>query len=102
MRTYRKITISPEEKLVLSIPEVAARLSVCNDTVRALIRSGAIPHFRIGHRILIKRADIEVWVTQIADKEIKPVDYGWLKDRADRVERPIGTERKQDEESTFA
>jgi excisionase family DNA binding protein len=91
MKPQRKIVINPEAKLALSIPEVAALLSVCGRTVGALIKRGVIPHFRLGNRVLVKRADIEDWVMQIADKEIKPVQYGWLEDSADRVERPIGT-----------
>lgn len=46
-------------KLTLTIPEGAAALGVCEQTLRSAIKAGQIPHIMIGRRILIPRRQFE-------------------------------------------
>ena len=59
---------------VLSIPQAGAYLSVSADTVRRLIRSGTIPHARIGNSIRIRRADLDGYVEGQISRQRRPVD----------------------------
>jgi excisionase family DNA binding protein len=43
----------------LTVEEVAKFLRVSRQTVYALIRAGKIPHFKIGNKVRVKRADLE-------------------------------------------
>ena len=54
-----KVMETVVQPVVLSIPQAGAYLSVSPDTVRRLIRNGAIPHARIGNSIRIRRADLD-------------------------------------------
>ena len=47
------------QPVVLSIVQAGAALSVSSDTMRRLIRNGAIPHARIGNSIRIRRTDLD-------------------------------------------
>jgi len=59
---------------VLSIPQAGAYLSVSPDTVRRLLRSGTIPHARIGNSIRIRRADLEGYLDSQISRQWQPVD----------------------------
>jgi len=43
----------------LTVEEVAKFLRVSRQTVYTLIRAGKIPHFKIGTKVRVKRADLE-------------------------------------------
>jgi excisionase family DNA binding protein len=43
----------------LTVEEVAKYLRVSRQTVYSLIRAGKIPHFKIGNKVRVKRADLE-------------------------------------------
>ena len=52
-----------EHKVLLSVPEAAALLSVSPSFVhRQLIATGALPTIRVGTRRLVKRLDLETYV----------------------------------------
>ena len=59
---------------VLSIPEAGIYLNVSSDTVRRLIRKGAIPHARIGNSIRIRRADLDGYLERQVSRQWQPVD----------------------------
>ena len=46
-----------------SVWETAAQLGVSEDAVYAMVRSGSIPHKRVGRRIIIPRAALEQWLS---------------------------------------
>jgi excisionase family DNA binding protein len=43
----------------LSVKETAAKLGVHANTVRAWIADGTLPAMRIGHRVLVDRAELD-------------------------------------------
>ena len=43
----------------MTVEEVAKYLRVSRQTVYTLIRAGKIPHFKVGTKVRIKRADLE-------------------------------------------
>ncbi len=45
--------------MLISVSESAKRLSLSEHTLRAAIRSGAIPAIRLGRRVLIAEATLE-------------------------------------------
>ena len=49
-------------------------LNVSSDTVRRLIRKGAIPHARIGNSIRIRRADLDGYLERQVSRQWQPVD----------------------------
>jgi excisionase family DNA binding protein len=54
------------EKIVLTRNEVADFLRVDKSTISRLAKSGELPHFRIGSRLLFKAADVSSFI----DKKI--------------------------------
>ena len=62
------------QPVVLSIPQAGASLSVSPDTVRRLIRNGAIPHARIGNSIRIRRADLDGYLERQISRQWQPVN----------------------------
>jgi excisionase family DNA binding protein len=49
------------QKINYSIGEAAAALSVSEKTLRSHVKSGAIPHFRMGERILFPVDRLREW-----------------------------------------
>jgi len=47
------------ETETLTVQEVANYLRVSRQTVYVMIRAGQIPHFKVGTKVRIKRADLE-------------------------------------------
>jgi len=45
----------------ISIPEIAARLSIGRLTVYAMLEQGILPGIRLGHRWLVTRHAFENW-----------------------------------------
>lgn len=58
----------------VSIHDAAMYLGVSADTVRRLIRSGSIPHARIGNSIRIRRTDLDGYLESRISREWRPVD----------------------------
>ena len=69
-----KMMESAVQPVVLSIPQAGAYLCVSPDTVRRLIRSGTIPHARIGNSIRIRRADLDGYLENQISRQWQPVD----------------------------
>ncbi len=59
---------------VVSITDAAVYLGVSADTVRRLVRSGSIPHARIGNSIRIRRTDLDGYLESQISREWRPVD----------------------------
>jgi excisionase family DNA binding protein len=62
------------QPVVLSIPQAGAYLNVSSDTMRRLVRSGTIPHARIGNSIRIRRADLDGYLESRISRQWQPVD----------------------------
>jgi excisionase family DNA binding protein len=58
----------------VSIAGAGTYLGVSADTVRRLVRSGALPHARIGNSIRIRRADVDAYLEGQTTREWRPVD----------------------------
>lgn len=54
------------ENDTLTVPEVAQVLRVSRQTIYNMIRTGKIPHFRVGTKVRFNRADIEAMMKPIA------------------------------------
>jgi excisionase family DNA binding protein len=58
------------KKLLLTVPEAAARLSLGRSKFLELLYAGAIPHVRIGRAVRVPAAALEEWVArQLAEAE---------------------------------
>lgn len=66
------------EKLALSVPEVAAALSIGCSQAWKMVNNGTLRSFRIGRRVLVSKATLEDWVASAenqrsaADQRIDP------------------------------
>jgi excisionase family DNA binding protein len=58
------MTTSPPPTLTWSVPDVAKRLGVHENTVRRLIARGELPSLLIGDRRFVRPADVEAWLDQ--------------------------------------
>ena len=56
-------TAPPNEEW-LTLAEVAAWLKVGRTTVYRLITSGAVPSYRVGRSVRVRRADVEGWLEE--------------------------------------
>ncbi len=52
------------ESDLISVSDTAARLGICEDTVRRWIASGALPATKIGGRVLIGRSAVDALVAK--------------------------------------
>lgn len=43
----------------LTVPEVAKLLRISRQTIYNMIRTGKLPHFRVGNKVRFNRTDIE-------------------------------------------
>lgn len=50
------------EDEILTAPEVAKYLKVCNAKVYYMIKRNEIPHFRIGKNVRIRKSDFMKWL----------------------------------------
>ena len=57
-----------EERLVLTVDEIAARLEISRGLAYEAVRRGEIPSIRVGGRILIPRARFEAWLAGDGDQ----------------------------------
>jgi excisionase family DNA binding protein len=58
----------PEQHTTITIPEIADRLDVCEETVYDLCKRHVIPSIRPGRRFIISRAAFEKWEATIGEK----------------------------------
>ncbi len=58
----------------VSIVGAGRYLGVSADTVRRLIRAGAIPHARIGNSIRIRLADLDDYLQSQTTRQWQPLD----------------------------
>ena len=54
----------------LTVPEVAKLLRMSRQTIYNMVKSGDIPHFRVGNKVRFNRADIDALM------QTKPVTTG--------------------------
>jgi excisionase family DNA binding protein len=52
------------EKVLLTVPEAAGRLSIGATTLRLLIRRGEIPVVHIGSAVRIHRREVDRWAEE--------------------------------------
>jgi excisionase family DNA binding protein len=69
-----KIVDNLVQPVVFSIPQAGTYLSVSSDTVRRLVRTGTIPHARIGNSIRIRRVDLDGYLEAQISRQWQPVD----------------------------
>lgn len=50
------------DRITLRPREAARALGICERTFRDLMRSGAIPHIRLGRAVLVPVADLEAFI----------------------------------------
>ncbi|WP_186579721.1 helix-turn-helix domain-containing protein [Aquibacillus kalidii] len=48
----------------MTVKETAAYMGVHTDTIYELVRKNAMPHFRMGRKILFTKEKIEAWVKE--------------------------------------
>lgn len=54
----------------MTVPEVAKLLRMSRQTIYNMVKSGDIPHFRVGNKVRFNRADIDALM------QTKPVTTG--------------------------
>lgn len=69
---------------VLDTREAAAYLAVTKATVYALVRSGELPHTRVGQNIRFRLVDLDAYLAARTSREWKRVD-GRGRPRKDRA-----------------
>jgi excisionase family DNA binding protein len=62
----------PAQHTTITIPEIADRLDVCEETVYDLLKHHEIPNLRHGHRFIVSRVAYEKWEATIGTG--KPAD----------------------------
>ena len=55
------MVVQERERILVTIPEGAARLSIGRSTLYELIRTGAIPTVRFGSSVRVRVADLQAW-----------------------------------------
>ena len=55
----------PEQHTTITVPEIAKRLDVCEETVYAMLKAHEIPNLRHGHRFIVSRTAYEHWEATI-------------------------------------
>ena len=58
----------------VSVPDAGMYLGVSADTVRRLVRAGAIPHARIGNSIRIRRVDLDSYLEDQTTTRWQPME----------------------------
>ncbi len=64
--TGSKITQLNGSKAVLTVPEAAQLLRISRNLAYELVQQNALPHVRLGRRILIPRRVLEGWMEREA------------------------------------
>lgn len=61
-----QVAVSPKIRMMLSVPEVAAELGCCRDTVYSMLASGRLPSVLIGERLRrVRRQDLEQFIAEL-------------------------------------
>jgi excisionase family DNA binding protein len=60
----------PEQHTTITIPEIADRLDVCEETVYEMLKDHVIPSIRPGRRFIISRFAYEKWEATIGEKPL--------------------------------
>lgn len=55
----------PDQHTTITVPEIAKRLGVCEETVYEMLKAHEIPNLRHGHRFIVSRAAFEHWEATI-------------------------------------
>lgn len=64
----------PKEKaLTISASAFAKRIGISKDTVAALVHNGFVKGAKIGGRILIPTGEVDRFMSEMVDKEIRPL-----------------------------
>ena len=58
----------PNDRLLLNISEVASLLAIGRNLTYELVRTGNLPHVRLGRRVLIPRDALLAWI----QSEVRP------------------------------
>jgi excisionase family DNA binding protein len=56
--------VGPHERL-LTVPQVALRLTTSAATVYSLVSTGALPHLRVSNAIRVRPADLEAYCQRV-------------------------------------
>jgi excisionase family DNA binding protein len=64
----------PVQPAAVRITDAGRYLGVSADTVRRLVRAGAIPHARIGNSIRIRRTDLDKYLEDQTSRQWRPMD----------------------------
>ena len=54
-------------RTTIGVSEISERLGICEETVYAMLKDGAIPNIRYGRRFIISRAAYERWEGAIGE-----------------------------------
>jgi excisionase family DNA binding protein len=65
----RKDSAAPQHTTI-TIPEIADRLDVCEETVYEMLKARVIPSIRPGRRFIISRTAYEKWEATIGEKPL--------------------------------
>jgi excisionase family DNA binding protein len=65
----RKDSVAPQHTTI-TIPEIADRLDVCEETVYEMLKSHVIPSIRPGRRFIISRMAYDKWEATIGEKPL--------------------------------
>jgi len=55
----------PAQHTTITVPEIARRLDVCEETVYQMLKAHEIPNLRHGHRFIVSRTAYEHWEATI-------------------------------------
>jgi len=64
-RTSRKV------ECLMTLREAAAYLRLAEQTVRRHCLAGTIPHLRVFRRIRFRRAELDAWLDELADRALR-------------------------------
>ncbi len=63
-----------DENVALNVTDAGRYLGVSADTIRRLIRTGTLPHARIGNSIRLRRSDLTDYLDAQTTRQWKPLD----------------------------
>lgn len=56
------VRLEPIKRSTLTVEEIAEYIGVSIDMIYKMTREKAIPHFRVGRRILFKKDSVDKWI----------------------------------------
>ena len=59
-------------RTTITVPEISERLGICEESVYAMLKDGAIPNIRYGRRFIISRVAYERWEATIGEAAKQP------------------------------